>query len=174
MDPVKIAGIAEWPMPTKKVQLQSFLGFTNFYRCFIRGYSKVVKPMIQLTGNDPWKWGKAQQDAFEELKRLLAEEVVLAIPTEDGKFRVEADASEGAIGAVLSQEQDGKWCPVAFLSKSLTVTEQNYKIYDKELLTIMLVLDEWRHYLMGAAQDFEIWTDHQNLQYFRKPQKLNR
>ncbi len=174
MDPVKIAGIAEWPVPTKKVQLQSFLGFTNFYQRFIRGYSKVVKPMMQLTGNDPWTWGKAQQNAFEELKRLLAEEVVLAIPTENGKFRVEADASEGAIGAVLSQEQDGKWCPVAFLSKSLTITERNYEIYDKELLAIMLALDEWRHYLMGATQDFEIWTDHQNLQYFRKPQKLNR
>ncbi len=86
MDLVKIEGIAKWPVPTKKVQLQSFLGFTNFYQRFIRGYSKVVKPMTQLTGNDPWKWGKAQQDAFKELKRLLAEEVVLAIPTEDGKF----------------------------------------------------------------------------------------
>ncbi len=111
MDPVKIAGIAAWPVPVKKVQLQSFLGFTNFYRRFIKGYSKVVKPMTQLTGNDPWKWGEVQQKAFEELKRLLAEEVVLAIPTEDGKFCVEADASEGAIGAVLSQEQDGKWRP---------------------------------------------------------------
>ncbi len=79
--------------------------------------------MTQLTGNDPWKWGPAQQGAFKELKRLLAEEVVLAIPMEEGKYCIEADASEGAIGAVLSQEQDGKWCPVAFLSKSLTVTE---------------------------------------------------
>ncbi len=122
--------------------------------------------MTQLTGNDPWKWGTAQQAAFEELKRLLAEEVVLAIPTEGGKFCVEADASKGAIGVVLSQEQDGIWHPVAFLSKSLTVTERNYEIYDKELLAIMLALDEWRHYLMGAAQDFKIWTDHQNLQYF--------
>ncbi len=174
MDPVKITGIAGWPVPTKKVQLQLFLGFTNFYQCFIKGYSKVVKPMMQLTGNDPWKWGKAQQDAFEELKKLLAKEVVLAIPTEDGKFCIEADASEEAIGAVLSQEQDSKWHPVVFLSKSLTVMERNYEIYDKELLAIMLVLNEWRHYLMGAAQDFKIWTDHQNLQYFRKPQKLNR
>ncbi len=59
------------------------------------------------------------------------------------------------------------------MSKSLSATERNYKIYDKELLAIMLALDEWRHYLMGAAVDVEIWTDHQNLQYFRKPQKLN-
>ncbi len=128
---------------------------------------------MQLTGNDPWQWGKVQQGAFEELKRLLAEEVVLAIPTENGKFHVEVDASEGAIGAVLLQEQDGKWCPVAFLSKSPHSYRTNYKIYDKELLAIMLALNEWRHYLMGAAQDFEIWTDHQILQYFRKPQKLN-
>ncbi len=59
------------------------------------------------------------------------------------------------------------------MSKSLSVTERNYEIYDKELLAIMLALDEWQHYLMGAAVDVEIWIDHQNLQYFRKPQKLN-
>ncbi len=64
--------------------------------------------MMQLTGNDTWKWGKAQQEAFEQLKNQLVEDVILAIPTNKGKFRVEADTSEGAIGAVLSQEQDGK------------------------------------------------------------------
>ncbi len=111
MDPVKIAGIAEWPVPAKKQQLQSFLGFTNFYQCFIKGYSKVVKPMTQLTGNDPWKWRTVQQDTFEELKRLLAEEVVLAIPTEEGKFCVEADASEGAIGAVSIPRTRWKMAP---------------------------------------------------------------
>ncbi len=60
MDPVKIQGIAEWPVPTKKQQLQSFLGFTNFYQQFIKGYSKIVKPMTQLTGLELWKWGAAQ------------------------------------------------------------------------------------------------------------------
>ncbi len=104
----------------------------------------------------------------------MAEDVILAIPNETDPFMVEANASEGAVGAVLSQKQNGKWCPVAFMSKSLSATEHNYEIYDKELLAIMLALDEWCHYLMGAAIDFEIWTDHQNLQYFRKPQKLNR
>ncbi|SJL17957.1 uncharacterized protein ARMOST_21528 [Armillaria ostoyae] len=59
------------------------------------------------------------------------------------------------------------------MSKALTVTERNYEIYDKELLAIMLALSDWRHYLMGALEDVEIWTDHQNLQYFWKPQKLN-
>ncbi len=104
----------------------------------------------------------------------MAEDVILAILNKTDPFMVEADASEGAIGAVLSQKQNGKWHPVVFMSKSLSVTECNYEIYDKELLAIMLALNEWHHHLMGAAIDFEIWTDHQNLQYFLKPQKLNR
>ncbi|SJL14660.1 uncharacterized protein ARMOST_18125 [Armillaria ostoyae] len=174
MDPVKLAGIAEWPTPTKKKELQSFLGFTNFYRKFIKNYSKVVRALTQLTGNAEWTWGAAQNQAFQQLKKQMAEDVILAIPNGTGRFRVEADASNGAIGAVLSQEQEGRWRPVAFMSKALTATERNYEIYDKELLAIMLALSEWRHYLMGALEDVEIWTDHQNLQYFRKPQKLNR
>ncbi|SJL17948.1 uncharacterized protein ARMOST_21519 [Armillaria ostoyae] len=133
MDPVKLAGIAEWPTPTKKKELQSFLGFTNFYRKFIKNYSKV-------------------NQAFQQLKKQMAEDVILAIPTPNGRFRVEADASNGAIGAVLSQEQDGKWRPVAFMSKALTATERNYEIYDKELLAIMLALAEWRHYLMARSK----------------------
>ncbi|SJL13786.1 uncharacterized protein ARMOST_17234 [Armillaria ostoyae] len=159
MDPVKLAGIAEWPTPTKKKELQSFLGFTNFYRKFIKNYSKV---------------GAAQNQAFQQLKKQMAEDVILAISNATGRFRVEADASNRAIGAMLSQEQEGRWRPVAFMSKALTATERNYEIYDKELLAIMLALSEWHHYLMGALEDVEIWTDHQNLQYFRKPQKLNR
>ncbi len=161
-------------MLRRKKELQSFLGFTNFYRKFIKIYSKVVCLLTQLTGNAEWKWGKAQDDAFQELKRQMAEDVILAIPTDDDLFRVEANASEGAVGAVLSQKQNEMWCPVAFMSKTLSATERNYKIYDKELLMIMLALSEWRHYLMGARENVEIWTDHQNLQYFQLPQKLNR
>ncbi len=173
MDPVKIAGIAEWPMPTKKQELQSFLGFMNFYRKFIKNYSKVVKALTTLTGNAEWKWGSTQDQAFTELKRCMAEDVILTIPNETDPFMVEANASEGAVGAVLSQKQNRKWRPVAFMLKSLSAMECNYEIYDKELLAIMLALNEWCHYLMGATIDIEIWTDHQNLQYFRKPQKLN-
>ncbi len=101
--------------------------------------------MTQLTGNNAWRWGRAQQEVFEQLKKQLAEDVILAIPMNEGKLQVEADASEGAIGTVLSQEQDSKWRPISFLSKSLSVTERNYEIYDKELLAIMLTLEEWRH-----------------------------
>jgi hypothetical protein len=96
------------------------------------------------------------------------------LPNDTGKFRVEADASEGAIGAILSQKQNDEWRPVAFISHSLTETEQNYEIYDKEMLAIMFTLSEWRSILLGMTEEFEIFTDHQNLEYFKKPQKLNR
>ena len=75
---------------------------------------------------------------------------------------------------ILSQHIEGKWHPVAYRSRTLSETEMNYEIHDKELMAVMDSLADWRQYLLGARCTFEIWTDHQNLQYFRKPQKLNR
>ena len=149
------------------------MGFANFYRRFIKGFSGVVKPLTKLTGNEPWAWGTEQKEAFEELKVRVCSEPIISIPIDNAPYRVEADASNYACGAILSQKQEGKWHPIAYMSKAFTETERNYKIYDKEMLAIMLALEEWRQYLMGATETFEIWTDHQNLQYFRKPQKLN-
>jgi len=93
---------------------------------------------------------------------------------DDAPYHLETDTSDYTLGTVLSQKQDNKWHPVAFLSKSLNEAERNYEIYDKEMLAIMVALDEWRHHLLGAKLQFEIWTDHQNLMYFKKPQKMNR
>jgi hypothetical protein len=174
MDPVKITGIMEWPEPKNVKQVQAFLSFVNFYRRFVRGYSEVAKPLTKLTGKAGWSWGDNQKKAFSELKQRIAEDIVLVLPTDDRKFRLEADASDGATGVVLSQEQNGEWQPVAFQAHRLNETEQNYEIYDKEMLAIMLTLDEWRQMLMGAWQEFEILMDHQNLEYFKKLQKLNR
>jgi len=90
-------------------------------------------------------------------------------------MRVEADALDYAMGGVLSTKcKDGKWRPVAFISKSLNTTEQNYEIHDKEMLAVIRCLEAWRHYLEGAKLEFKIWTDHKNLQYFMMSQKLNR
>jgi len=89
-------------------------------------------------------------------------------------MRLETDASRYTIGGVLSQQQeDSLWRPVTYLSKAMNETERNYEIYDQELLAIMEELKQWRQYLIGSNQ-FEIWTDHKNLGYFKKPQKLNR
>jgi len=84
------------------------------------------------------------------------------------------DASEHAIGGVLFQKQEGKWKPIAFLSRTMQPAERNYEIYDKELLAIVEALAKWRQYLLDAAETFEIWTDHENLKYFQEPHKLNR
>jgi len=100
---------------------------------------------------------------------------VLAAPDLDKKMRMEVDASDYAMGGVLSMEcEDRLWRPVVFLSKSLNETERNYEIYEKEMLVIIRGLENWRHLLEGAHFKFEIWTDHKNLEYFMKAQKLNR
>jgi len=88
---------------------------------------------------------------------------------------MEVDASDYATGEVLSMEcKDGLWRLVAFLSKSLNETERNYEIHNKEMLVIIRKLENWRHLLEGARFKFKIWTDHNNLKYFMKVQKLNR
>ena len=83
------------------------------------------------------------------------------------------NASEHAIGGVLSQEQEGKWKPIAFLLRTMQPVEQNYEIYDKKLLAIVKALVKWRQYLLDTAETFKIWTDHENLKYFWEPHELN-
>ena len=92
----------------------------------------------------------------------------------DRKIRVKADVSDFAIGGVLLMKcEDEKQKPVAYISKSLNEVERNYKIYNKEMLVIIQCLETWRHFLKEAKDQFEIWTDHKNLEYFIKSQKLN-
>jgi hypothetical protein len=90
-------------------------------------------------------------------------------------FQIEADASKYASGAVLTQEDlNGERHPVAYLSKSFNQAERNYQVYDRELLVIVRALQEWRHYIQGSPHKTLVLSDHRNLTYFRKPQKLNR
>jgi len=86
---------------------------------------------------------------------------------------MEMDASGYAIGGVLSQEQEEKWKPIAFLSRTMQPAERNYEIYDKKLLAIVEALTKWRQYLLDTMESFEVWTDHENLKYFQEPHKLN-
>jgi len=108
------------------------------------------------------------------LKERFTKEPVLAAPDLDKKMRIEVNTSDYAMRKVLSMEYEDKlWRLVAFLSKSLNEMERNYKIYDKEMLAIIRGLENWRHLLEGIHFKFEIWTDHKNLEYFMKVQKLN-
>jgi hypothetical protein len=170
MDPVKVAGIADWPAPTDKKEVQSFLGFTNFYRRFIQDLSHYSRLLFDLMKDSVrWKWSEEEQLAFDLLKGAVSYCIA-------GQLRIEADSLDFATGAVLSQQSlvDEKWHSVAFLSKSLSSVECNYEIHDKEMLAIIRAIEEWRHFLEGAENWFKVWTDHKNLQYFMTAKKLNR
>jgi hypothetical protein len=169
IDPVKIAGVADWPMPSNKKEVQSFVGFINFYRHFIPGFSHHVHACFDLTMKDVrFIWGFPQEDSFMKLKELVTSASVLVLPNNDLPFRLEADGSGIATSAVLSQQQvdDNAWHPIVFLSKTLNPVERNYEIHNTEMLAIIRGLEEWRHYLEGARHPVEIWTDHKNLEYF--------
>ena len=83
-------------------------------------------------------------------------------------------STRSSYNIVLSQEQNDKWKLIAFLSRTMQQAEQNYEIYNKELLTVVEAITKWRQYLLDATETFEVWTDHENLKYFREPYKLNR
>ena len=174
MDEGKVEAIRDWPEPQNKKELQQFLGFVNFYRQFIEGFAKIAKPLTKLTGKEEWSWEKEQRGAFQGLKHQIAKEITLAIPADKGQFRIEVDASDFAMGGILSQQQkDETWRPIAFISKSLNSAERNYEIYDKEMLAVMYAFYEWSHHLKGVKIPMEVLTDHQNLTCFKKPQNLN-
>jgi transposase InsO family protein len=175
MDDSKVKAIREWPTPKTVRGVRSFLGLANFYRRFIEGYAQVARPLNDLTKKDtPFAWKEAQQTAFDTLKNRFTTAPILAYPDNDRVFRLETDASNFATGAVLSIEQNGKWHPVAFSSHSMSPEERNYPVADKEMLSVIRSLEQWRHYLEGAHHEFEIWNDHANLQWFMKHQDLNR
>jgi len=149
----------------------------NFYQRFIRDFSAKARPLFDLTRSEQvWMWSGKEQAAFEDLKTAVTTAPALVSPQESDPFQIEVDSSDFATGAVLSQQSptDGKWHPVAFYSKSLSSVEWNYEIHDKEMLAIIHVLEEWRHFLEGATHPVEIWTDYKNLEYFMTAKKLNR
>ena len=113
---------------------------------------------------------------FDALKEAFTTAPILKIPNDTNLFRLLTNVSDFAISAVLSQlsPDNNLWHSVAFHSKLLNVHERNYKIYDKELLTIIRALKEYRHYLKGHPEKFDIWSGHENLTYFKAAQKLMR
>jgi hypothetical protein len=145
MDPVKVAGIASWPEPENKKDVQQFLGFTNFYQRFIWAFSDIAQPLLDPKKKGvTWTWTTASAAAFQALKDAVSTEPILVLLDESRPYRLEADSSNQATEAVLSQQgTDGKWHPIAFYSKSLNDVQQNYVIHDKKMLAIVRALEEW-------------------------------
>jgi hypothetical protein len=176
MDPIKVAGVAEWKEPKNVKDVRKYLGFCNFYRRFIKGFSQIAKPLNTLLKKGvPWTWGKAEQEAFEELRTRVCEEPVLVQPDQKKQFEVEVDASNYAIGAVLMQ-RDGKKVahPVAFFSKTMNEAQRNYDVYNRELLALLEMFRHWRQYLHQAAHQVLVHTDHANLLFWKNPGDHNR
>ena len=174
MDPIKTKAVNDWPVPKTLCEVRSFMQFCNFYRAFIPEFAGIMVPFNELTKKDvPFTWGPWQQEAFTKLKEIIKNDVALMLPVPGARYRVETDSSDYAVGAVLHQIIDNKPRPIAFFSKTLQPAERNYQIYDKELLAMMLALQNWWQFLRNGPE-FDVWSDHQNLTYFREPQKLSR
>ena len=172
----KVQAIKDWPKPRKVKEVQSFLGFANFYRRFIANYSDLTVPLNRLTRkNVPWLWSPACQEAFRLLKDAFCSAPILHHFDPSLPPIVETDASDYAIAGIISvRTNDGDVHPVAFFSRTLTGAELNYDTHDKELLAIFEAFKTWRHYLESLHHTIDVLTDHKNLEYFSTTKTLSR
>ena len=178
MDPEKVKSITSWPVPKSIHDVRMFLGLANFYRRFIKGFSKVALPITKLLRKESvshFRWTTEAQAAFDELRTAFTTAPILQHFNPDLPTILEADASDFALGAVVSQVgEDGHIHPIAFHSRKFNPSEMNYEIYDKEMLAIVETLEHYRHYFEGLGQQITIYSDHHNLLWFTETKVYNR
>jgi len=164
----KIKIIQDWPEPKKVKNIQSFLGFANFYCRFIFNYLDIVISLTCLTWKDiPWKFDSSCRDAFNSLKKAFTSASIFTHWIPDAQLIVETDTLDYTLAAILFiVSEDNEVYPVAFHFCTFTAAELNYDIHDKKLLAIFEAFKIWRHYLEGPAYPIDIVTDHKNLEYF--------
>lgn len=178
-DPAKVEVVANWQPPATILELQSFLGFASYYCRFVEGFAKLAAPLHRLVAElggakskrserrVPEKWTSEHQQSFDALRLKLTNAPVLAYANFALPFILEVDASHGGLGAVLSQEQEGKVRPVAFASRGLRPTERNpynYSSMKLEFLALKWAMAEkFREYLLGHK--CLVYTDNNPLSY---------
>ena len=164
----KVQIIQDWPEPCKVKDIKSFLGFANFYRHLIYGYSRITVPLTRLTCKGvPWHVTDERCSTFNALKKAFTSAAVLIHWMLDMPITIETDASNYALTAILSITiPSGELHPVAFHSHTFHTLEHNYNVHDKELLAIYEAFKLWQHYLEGSGNPIDVVTDHWNLQYF--------
>jgi hypothetical protein len=183
MEEGKVDKVKNWTPPRNLKEVRRFLRFTGYYRYFIKGYSAIAKPLLELTKQStPWHWDMPQQQAFDDLKERMCEKPVLQQPDFKKTFYLQTDASAYGMGAVLSQEGGSggtspnskpKRHPIVYFLCTFTPTEQNYDIYEREFLGVVEALDNWQQYLIWTREPFIIKTDHKNLTYWKSLKKLS-
>lgn len=143
-DPDKVSAIAQWPRPTSIKELRSFLGLAGYYRKFMKNFGPICRPLTDLLKKHSlFVWTVDHEESFTALKNALCTAPVLALPDFSKGFSIEADACGSGVGAVLMQ--DGH--PLAFISKALGPRSQGLSTYEKEYLSILLAVEQWRPYL---------------------------
>ena len=171
----KIGAVESFAVPQTKRQVRAFLGLTGYYRKFIPNYAETAAPLTDLTKkNAPnsVNWTQSCQTAFEQLKRLLCSTPILSSPDFTRRFILQTDASDIAIGAVLSQrDEEGNDHPVAYFSRKLLPREVRYSTVEKECLAIKLAAQSFRVYLLG--REFTIQTDHRSLEWLDRLKENN-
>ena len=158
--PAKVEAILNMEEPKTKTQLRAFIGLVNYYRDMWRRRSHVLAPLTGLTSkNVPWKWGEEEKKAFHETKKIISKEAMLAFPNFNEEFVIYTDASKFQLGGVITQ--NGK--ALAFYSRKLKDAQTRYTTTERELLSIVETLKEFRTILLG--QTIKVYTDHKNLIY---------
>ena len=177
MEGDRVKAIQDWPEPTKLREVQEFLGFANFYRRFIRNYSRIAKGLTDLLKKSPgpFRITDMAKESFQNIQTAFCSSPVLRQFDDTKQIFVEPDASVYAIGAILSQEdENGRKHPVAYYSKKLTPEESRYRTPDQELLAVVYSMKHWRHFLEGARHQVIVLSDHNNLRWFNTTTKLSR
>jgi hypothetical protein len=171
LDDEDIQAVKDWPQPMNTKAVEQFLGLMNYHRNFIKDYALLAAPLYELTGKNPFHWQPVHQTAFEEIKKALTNAPVLGLPNKTDPFILDTDASDVAVGAVISQVQEGQEKVVAYASLGLSPEQRRYCTTRKELLAIVKFTRQFRHYLLGRP--FTVRTDHSSLTWlmnFKAPQ----
>lgn len=168
-DPEKVEAILNFPTPKSKKDLKRFLGTATWYRRFVPQFSTIAGPLNRLTSqkkdSPPFSWTTEADNAFHKLKEFLISAPVLSCPDYELPFEVHTDASNYGIGGMLTQTIAGKEHPVAYMSKSLSQSEKNYSITERETLAVLTAIEHWRCYL-DNGKAFTVYTDHSALKWF--------